>query len=301
MSERTVETKANGQWPIKTSTNKRTPYEHQSEALENLNIIDGLDSYSTLVVLPTGGGKTYTASTWLLGHALDRNKKILWIAHRKALLDQAAESFKEYAFSTTAPHISSFNFRIISGAKDHDRMINIEPTDDLLIVSKDSAGRNLQRLDRWLEGEDVIYLVVDEAHHSTARTYRNVIDYVKEKVPNVKLIGLTATPTRTSESEKGLLAKIFSDGVKDKEVVRGDIGITYQVPLTELINRRILSRPVFESRYTEMNYGEHLGLKALESIEQHDELPPDIKEQIASSAARNKLIVDTYLESEFWD
>lgn len=55
---------------------------------------------------------------------------------------------------------------------------------------------------------------MDEAHHSTAKTYRRVIDYVKGKVTAVKLIGLTATPFRTAEDEQGLLAKIYSDGIK---------------------------------------------------------------------------------------
>ena len=60
-------------------------------AMANLNIIDENDSYSTLVVLPTGGGKTYTAAMWLLMNAIDRKKKILWIAHRQYLLDQAGK------------------------------------------------------------------------------------------------------------------------------------------------------------------------------------------------------------------
>ena len=59
--------------------------------MENLNIINASRQYSTMIVLPTGGGKTYTMSMWLLKNALDQKKKILWIAHRQMLLDQAAE------------------------------------------------------------------------------------------------------------------------------------------------------------------------------------------------------------------
>ena len=298
MSDKTVETRANGKTPIKTSMNPRTPYPHQQEAMKNMDLMDTLDSYSTLVVLPTGGGKTYTASTWLLANALDKKKKVLWLAHRQTLLDQAAASFIKYAYQSTAPNISSFTFRIISGAKEHDRMIDIDPNDDLLIASRDSVRRNLNRLDSWLKGEDVIFLVIDEAHHSTTMAYRKVIDYIKKKVPHVKMIGLTATPSRTSENERGLLAKIFTDGIKDNQVVRGDIGIAYDISLKELISKGILSRPIFESHPTHISYGEHLGLKALESIEQKDNLPEDIKEQIAKNAARNKLIVDTYLEKQ---
>lgn len=125
-------------------------------------------------------------------------------------------------------------------------------------------------------------MIVDEAHHSTAKTYRKVIDYVRSKVPSVKLIGLTATPFRTAEDEQGLLAKIYSDD------------IAYQIGLKELINRQILSKSIFEAYYTDEEYGGTLGLDAWESIQHLDVLPDDIAEQIAVSAARNKLIVDTY-------
>lgn len=286
--------KSSGEINPKTRTNTRIPYEHQKNAMACLDIINKEKAYSTLVVLPTGGGKTYTASMWLLKNAIDRKKKILWIAHRQMLLEQAAESFQKFAYAEVIPHISSFHFRIVSGASSHERTIHIHPTDQLLIVSKDSIGRNLQRLDAWMAGEDEIYMIVDEAHHSTAKTYRKVISYVKEKVPNVKLIGLTATPFRTAEEEQGLLAKIYTDGVQNGQAVHGDIGITYQIGLKELINRRILSKPVLESYYTDEFYGKELGLKAWESIQHLDMIPDDLAKKMAESTARNKLIVETY-------
>lgn len=221
---------------------------------------------STMIVLPTGGGKTYTVSMWLLRNALNYKKKILWIAHRKMLLEQAAESFQKFAYSEAIPHISFFQYRIVSGSSCHDRTIDIKDTDDLLIISKDSIGRNISCIDSWLNGEKEIFLIIDEAHHSTAKTYRKVIEYVKKRVSNVKLIGLTATPFRTSNDEQGLLAKIYEDGLKSGKMVHGDIGITYQIGLKELINHRILSKPIFESYYTEEIYGDTLGLNGWESI-----------------------------------
>lgn len=234
--------------------------------MHNLDLINQEPDYSTLIVLPTGGGKTYTASLWLLHNAIDKNKKVLWVAHRQMLLDQAAESFQQYAYAETMPHISSFHYRIVSGATEHDRAIDIAQSDDLLIVGKDSIGRNLQCLDAWLKKQDEVYLIIDEAHHATAKTYRKVISYVQEHIPHVKLIGLTATPFRTAEDEQGLLAKIFRDGVQNGTVKRGQLDITYQIGLKDLINRQILSKPIFESYYTEEHYGESLGLAAWESI-----------------------------------
>lgn len=291
-----IEVKSFGKVLPKAGNNIRTLYEHQRKALENLNLINQNSDYSTLLVLPTGGGKTYTASTWLLRNALDQHTKILWLAHRQMLLEQAAESFQKYAYAEAIPHISSYTYRIVSGASSHDRTIDIDPSDQLLIISKDSIGRNLKALNVWLKGEEEIFLVIDEAHHSTAKTYRKVIDYVRSKVPHVKLIGLTATPFRTAEKEQGLLSKIYQDGIQNGQAVHGDIGIIYQIGLKELINRRILSKPVFISRFTDEIYGDLLGVNDWESIQHLDVLPDDIAGQIADSAVRNRLIVDTYKE-----
>lgn len=157
-----IEVKSNGVVFAKQGSNGRSPYEHQRKAMECLDIMDKLDDYSTLVVLPTGGGKTYTASSWLLRKAINKHKKILWIAHRQMLLNQAAESFQKFAYAESMPNVSSFKYRIVSGATSHDRTIDIVSSDNLLIASKDSLGRNLQALDTWLEGENEIYLVIDD-------------------------------------------------------------------------------------------------------------------------------------------
>ena len=282
----------------RSGVNDRVPYEHQKKAMECMNRINADTDFSTLVVLPTGGGKTYTAALWLLHNAIDRHKKVLWMAHRQLLLDQAAEAFQDYAYAETIPHISGFRYRIVSGSGNHGRAVDIRPDDDLLIVSKDSIGRNLSALDEWLSGEEELFLVVDEAHHSTAKTYRRVIDYVRSKVPHVKLIGLTATPFRTAEEEQGLLGKIYTDGVKNDMVVHNDVGITYQISLKDLISRRILAKSVFESYQTDEQYGQDLGLEAWESIQHLDTLPEDVARKIAESIPRNHLIVDTYKKGQ---
>ena len=240
---------------IKTKgKNPRPSYQHQIEAKQNLDKMNKLDSFSTLLVLPTGGGKTYTAATWLLRNAINEHKKVMWIAHRQMLIEQALETFKDYPYEEYIPKISGFNFRIISGNKNHDRMINIKETDDILFVSKDSAGRNLEKLNKWIKNESEIYLIIDEAHHSTARTYQKIINYFYENVENVKIIGLTATPMRTAKREQGKLAEIFCDGIdkKTKKVIQGKFeennnkktGICYQIALKDLMKNVILSGTV---------------------------------------------------------
>lgn len=295
-SETVIRVTSNGEIFLQKGRNLRVPYEHQKEAMACLDQIDKKPQFSTMVVLPTGGGKTYTASTWLLRHAIDRNQKILWLAHRQVLLDQAAESFQKYAYAECAPHRTSFRYRIVSGSTDHDRTIDIQPNDDLVILSKDSLGRNLRSLDKWLQGVKELYLVIDEAHHSTAKTYRRIIEYVQRKVTNIKLLGLTATPFRTAQAEQGLLSKLYRDGIQRGRVVHDGVGIAYQISLKELIKRQILAKPDFKSCNTQEVLGDGLNEKMLQNIRMQDRLPEDIAKRIADSAPRNRLIVDTYLE-----
>lgn len=295
-----VESTSSGQILRKKTQSTRIPYEHQIKAMQCLDKINESPSFATMVVLPTGGGKTYTASVWLLKNAIDKKKKVLWIAHRQMLLDQALDSFSNQAYLTNLPHISSFNFRIVSGAERHGRTIDITANDQLVIASKDSIGRNLKCLDNWLANENELYFVIDEAHHSIAKTYRKIIDHVKELVPNLKIIGLTATPFRTSKKEEGLLSKIFTDGVDLKEnyIVYGDLGIAYAINLKELIKRQILSTPIFEHYYTEERYGDDLSVDEWNTIQHFDSIPEKIAQQMVHSKERNNLIVKTYKEKQ---
>lgn len=73
-------------------------YKHQEDAVENLQakiIKTNKNPFAGLLVLPTGGGKTLTAAYWLAKNYLDKGKKILWIAHRHELLEQAKATFHE--------------------------------------------------------------------------------------------------------------------------------------------------------------------------------------------------------------
>ena len=291
-----IEVKSYGVIYTKKGTNTRNSYEHQRQAMECLDVINKYESFSTLLVLPTGGGKTYTASTWLLKNAVDKDIKIIWLAHRTMLLDQAAESFQKFSYCENLPHINEFTYRIVSGSPYHDRAIDIQPSDKVLIIGKDSIGRNFPCLDSWLKNENQIFVIVDEAHHSTAKTYRKVLDYIRGKVENVKLIGLTATPTRTSDKEHGLLAKIYHDGVKDKVAVKNDLGISYSVSLQDLINRRILAKPIQVLYHTDENFGD-LSNTEISKIMRND-LTEVLADRMAKNAGRNSLIANKYFENQ---
>lgn len=268
-----------------TPANGRNPrqlYEHQVDAVKNLDAMNRKESFRTLLVLPTGGGKTLTAVYWLLKNAVDKGKKILWLAHRHLLLEQAADAFARNAYTDDMVNRTVFNYRIISGM--HDKPIHIKKDDNVIIASKDSIVRSLNKLDDWLIGED-IYLVIDEAHHAVAKSYKKIIQYAADKTKSMKLLGLTATPFRTSDDEQGALKQIFTDD------------IVYKTDLEALIKKGILATPVFDEYKTDIQFTEHLGIKALKNIENLDIIPEDIAEDIANNKERNRIIVDKYMNN----
>ncbi len=267
---------------VRSGRNPITLHEHQIEAMAELNKIDMRRTFHSILVLPTGGGKTLTAAYWLLKNAVDKKKKVLWIAHRHLLLEQAADSFVKNCYSDVMMNESGFRYRIISGM--HDKPIHIKPEDDVLIVSKDSITNNLDLIGKWLKNQDV-YLIIDEAHHATAKSYRRITDYVGEIASSVKLLGLTATPFKTSKKEEDLLGNIFTDD------------IVYKTDLLSLMKKGILSTPIPESCETYIDVGDSLGLKAVKSIVQLDIIPEDIAEQIANNSNRNNIIVQKYISN----
>jgi ATP-dependent helicase IRC3 len=280
-----------GQIEVERGENPRELYSHQNEAVKALNEINK-QPFEGLLVLPTGGGKTLTAVHWLLRDFINKDKKVLWIAHRHELLNQALETIKFSAYSSSLNNISQFRYRIISGDSQHDRPVNIEKTDDIIIASKDSLNGGLEHLIKnWVSHLQEVLLIVDEAHHSTAKTYRKLINGIKDDLKNrghengFRMLGLTATPFRTDESEKGLLKLVFPND------------IIYSEDLRTLITRGILAEPIFENLETKIAIKKNLTAKDIKNIEDFDRLPKDIAEEIAQSNIRNRQIVDHYIKN----
>jgi len=262
---------------------------HQNEAHRALTgaILNknGNSFFSGLLVIPTGGGKTFTAVEWLLKNWINNDKKVLWIAHRHELLDQAFGTFKKNCYANLLPDRKNIRYRVISGQ--HDRPVHIQPEDDLLIASKDSLTYGLNYLmENWISPNSMqkLFFVIDEAHHASAKTYRKLMDALKEKISRLKILGLTATPFRTSEREKGLLKKLFPND------------IIYKTDLRTLISRGILAEPVFKEEATQWKASENISDKDIENINKFD-LPENIKTLIAGQKERNNRIVDHYFEN----
>ncbi|MBR4324796.1 MAG: DEAD/DEAH box helicase family protein [Bacteroidales bacterium] len=269
-------------------------YPHQITAFDRMTkkIADlGKYPYKGLLVLPTGGGKTMTAARWIAENILDKGVKVLWLAHRHELLEQAKRTFTaQLAFKDVFKNIKELNWRIVSGI--HDMAVNIKPDDNIIFASKDSlrSERSFQYLkSNWLNGNEEIFLVIDEAHHAPAKTYRKLIERLEENVLKFRMLGLTATPIRTMNNEAGYLAKIFPDDM------------VYSVDLRSLIRNGILAEPKFEEIETGVNLAKDLSDEEIQKISEGfdlDSIGPNVAKKIADNNERNNLIVSRYIENK---
>lgn len=142
----------------------------------------------TLVVLPTGAGKTVVA-----GHVaktiLERcpTGRVMVLAHRDELIRQAADKFHR---------VTGFRPAIEKGEEWSDEDGFFDKT--RIVVSSfqtQNAGKRRPRMQRF-NPRDFAFLWVDEAHHALADTYRRVIDYYANGNPDLKVLGVTATADR---------------------------------------------------------------------------------------------------------
>jgi ATP-dependent helicase IRC3 len=287
----------------------KTPFQHQIEAFEALSKtfkFDGEKPGSGILVLPTGAGKTFTAVRWLSNHVIPKNIKILWLAPSFYLLDQAFDTFKKNARDIPSSK-KTLNIRCVSSNPSHARASSIELTDDIVIMTIQTAIKNLHTdaQDRFGDNfetafrkfidfcrETGVFVVVDEAHHSPAYGCRNLLIGEKDSalglrglLPELNLLGLTATPTHNNNAIKGWLWKIFENG------------IIYEANKEILILQKILARP----NYIEISTGKEWEVDDKlynRLVKQHQDLPEYIIEKLANDKARNNFIVNTYLSNK---
>ena len=133
----------------------------------------------SILVLPTGGGKTFATVRFLCTSPLSKGYKVLWLAHTHHLLEQAF-----HAFESEVKHISlpktSLRVRVVSGTPGHYSVDEIKKTDNVLIATLQTLTRAYKRKQPKLEAffksaNDKLFVVFDEAHHSPSSTYRKLI------------------------------------------------------------------------------------------------------------------------------
>lgn len=147
--------------------------EYQKEALDSLEAMRANKETIALLYHATGTGKTVTA-------VMDAKRckgRVLFVAHTMELVNQAYNTFKNL-------------WDMVSVGKFAD---SIKDTDTHVICgSIQSVALNLE----LFQDNDFDYMIIDEAHHASADTYKKVLTYFNPKFT----LGLTATPERTDNT-----------------------------------------------------------------------------------------------------
>ena len=156
------------------------PYQSEAKEAIKKQWADGF--LKTLLVLPTGTGKTIVFAK-LIEDLVRSGERGLVLAHRGELLDQAADKIAKATGLRCAVEkaedtaIGSF-YRIVVG-----------------------SVQSLMREKRLAQfSEDYFdFIIVDEAHHCISDSYQRVLSYF----PEAKVLGVTATPDRGDMRDLG--------------------------------------------------------------------------------------------------
>ncbi len=156
--------------------------DYQQECLQTI-----LSQYKTgvrrqLVCLPTGTGKTVIFASF--PRFFRMKKRMLVLAHREELLDQARQKIIR-ANPQLSVEIEQASRSATSSC-------------DVVVGSVQTLGRRGSSRIKRLDPEEFYLVVVDEAHHAIAPTYRRVLGWLGVMEPGTRklLVGFTATPKR---------------------------------------------------------------------------------------------------------
>lgn len=277
---------------------------HQQEAVDAMTEYYALEkdvpNRNGVVVMPTGSGKTYTAVTWLLKHGIVNDYRIVWLVHRQELVDQTFKEFRKQAPLLQGTSKTKLRVLAVSGAHLH---MSMASKSDVYVCSIASVANKYGY--RFIEhmlgaaGKRRVIVVIDEAHHAIAANYQKVLNKINKYNPNMVLLGLTATPIRMNKYEQHHLIRQFNIDYNIAHNI-GKNGFVYEVTLKQLIKSGFLANPKYEKVKTEI-VGEieyDLSEEDEDYFERFGELSERLKNQIARSSARNKLILKKYLDSK---
>lgn len=174
---------------------------------------------NAVLVLPTGAGKSLVIAEL----ARLARFPILVLAHVKELVEQNQAKF-------TALGLSSGVYAAGLGRKENQHQVTF--------ASVQSLSRNLEAFQGYFS-----LIIIDECHRVSDdkdSQYLKVIEHVGKRNPQLKVLGLTATPYRL---DTGWIYQRHYHGYVRAEQTAPFVHCIYELPLRQLIKRGFLTPP----------------------------------------------------------
>ena len=166
-------------------------FKYQSDIYHDARTLLKKPNQRFIIQIPTGGGKTKLAMELVCDQLnSEKDKKILWIADRKELCQQATDAFQQIWRHKGQRRI------ILNRCWDKFNFVS-QTKDSTLIIASIDKIINLKKKNTKIDADIIIF---DEAHHASAEKYRSAVVFASKSGGNV--VGLTATPGRSYENEE---------------------------------------------------------------------------------------------------
>ena len=151
-------------------------YDYQAEMSERIEAAFR-SCQSVMVQMPTGTGKTVLLTEQVKSEERRVKNPCVWIVvHRRELVEQIRETLETMLNSSSSTPDTTTSLLL-----DDSR---------IKVMSIQWLSRHYQEME-----EKPSLIVIDEAHHAVAKTYKEVMD----AYPEAKKLGLTATPCRLTK------------------------------------------------------------------------------------------------------
>lgn len=172
---------------------------------------------NTLVVLPTGLGKTAIAAM-LSAHRLEQHpeKKIVFLAPTKPLAQQHLNTFKELF------GLAEEKFVLFTGSVPPEKRVKLWETATFIFSTPQGMENDV--ISRKILLENVSLLIFDEAHRATGDyAYVYLAEQYHAVAKNERILALTASPGSDEASIKNVCENLFIQTIEVRSVDDTDV------------------------------------------------------------------------------
>ncbi|MEC8427147.1 MAG: DEAD/DEAH box helicase [Pseudomonadota bacterium] len=257
----------------------KTPFtlrDYQQEAVDATLTHFRKSNDAAVIVLPTGAGKSLVIAEL----ACLARRKILVLTHVKELVEQNHAKYQNYGLTGGI---------FSAGLKRKENQYQVT------FASVQSVSANLDKFK-----DEYSLVIVDECHRISDNDdsqYSTIINQLKQSNPDLKVLGLTATPYRLG---MGWIYRYHYRGFVRSDQERPFQRCIYELPLSYMINRGYLTKPHLIdaavaqydfSALSQNRFGEYAEKDVNQLLSNNQRVTRSIIEQVVTLAEKRQAVM----------